>query len=73
MNNVFIITNPKQQIKWMCYDIFITDCMHVVNQNFDVLQMKLRNSSYGYIVNGVFRTKKWIRDNSVNVLGFIDY
>jgi hypothetical protein len=32
----------------------------------------LVGGSYGYIVSGKFRTKKWINKNSVNVLGFVE-
>ncbi len=65
------ITNPKVQIKWMCYDAFITTDRQVVNLSFEPKKEMLVGGSYGYFVNGKFRTKKWINQNCVNVLGFI--
>lgn len=67
------ITNPETQIKWMCYDIFITTEKQVVNQSFGPVKERLVSGSYGYTVNGVFRSKKWINKNSVNVLGAIEF
>lgn len=70
MNN--IITSPETQIKWMCYNIFITTDKRVVNQKFNLLKEQLIGGSYCYFVNGKYRTKKWINKNSINVLGFIE-
>ena len=72
MNNANI-TSPRTQIKWMCRDIFITIDKVVINQDFNVLSEKLCNSSFGYKCDGKFRTKKWINENSFNVLGLIDF
>jgi hypothetical protein len=70
MNNTKI-TNPETQIKWMCFDIFITTDSQVFNLDFIPKREILNGGSYGYIVDSRFRTKKWIRVNCVNVLGKI--
>lgn len=67
------ITSPETQIKWMCFDIFITTDKQVVNQSFELVKERLVSGSYGYTVSGVFRSKKWINKNSINVLGFIEF
>lgn len=59
-NKLTKITVPGQQIKWMCFDIFITTDKQVVNQSFEPVKERLVSGSYGYTVNGVFRSKKWI-------------
>ena len=71
--NKTVITNPETQIKFMCHNIFITINNIAVNQNFNVLKERLNNQSSGYTVNGTFRTKKWIKENCVNVLGFVTF
>lgn len=59
-------------IKWICYDIAITIDNHVFNlYTRNKLKERLVNGSYGYTVNGLFRTKKWIRENCSNVFGFV--
>jgi hypothetical protein len=65
------ITNPETQIKWMCYNIFITTDSQVFNLDFTPKKEILNGGSYGYIVNGRFHSKKWIRNNCANVLGLI--
>ena len=67
-----IITSPETQIKWMCYNIFITTDKRVINQKFNLLKEQLIGGSYCYFVNGKYRTKKWINKNSINVLGLIE-
>lgn len=56
----------------MCFDIFITTDKRVVNQDFDVLSEKLCNTTFGYKCNGKFRSKKYINDNCINVLGYVE-
>jgi hypothetical protein len=68
MKNIF---SPETQIKWMCENIFITIDKKVVDQDFNLLQERINGGSYGYTVDGKFRTKKWINEHCVNVLGFI--
>lgn len=57
-NKKLIITNPRTQIKWMCYDILITYDKQVVNLSLEHIKERLVGGSYGYTVNGIFRTKK---------------
>ena len=59
------------KIKWMCHDIYITIDKVVMNKDFNVLKEKLNNTTLGYKVNGKFHSKKWINENSVNVIGLI--
>lgn len=73
MKHKHIIYQPKTQIKFMCFDIFITIDNIVVNQQFNLLKEQLIGGSYCYFCNGKYRTKKWIRERCVNVLGYIDY
>jgi len=63
--------NPEKHIKWMCYNIFITTDKQVVNQKFNLLKEQLIGGSYCYFVDGKYRTRKWINDNCINVLGYI--
>ena len=72
-NNSIKITEPQKQIAWMCFDIFITTDKQVVNQSFALVKERLVSGSYGYTVNGIFRSKKWINKNCVNFLGAIDF
>ena len=63
--------SPETTIGWMCYNIFITIDNQVVNLSFEPLKEQLIGGSYCFFCNGKYRTKKWIRNNSVKVLGFI--
>lgn len=54
-----------------CYDVVITSDGKVYDKNLKPKKEMLVGGSYGYIVDGKFRTKKWIRNNCTNVLGFI--
>jgi len=63
--------NPQKLIKWMCFDCLISIDIQVVNLSFEPRKEMIVGGSYGYFVNGKFRTKKWIRENCVNVLGLI--
>jgi len=64
-----IFNNPEKHIKFLCFDIYIT----TDNQVFSLLKRKLKEQliggSYCFYCNGKYRTKKWIRENCVNVLG----
>ena len=66
-----IFDNPENTIKFLCFDIYIT----TDNQVFSLLKRKLKEQliggSYCYFCNKKYRTKKWIRNNCVNVLGKI--
>lgn len=62
---------PEKYIKWMCYDIFISIDNQVFNLSLKPLKEQLIAGSYCYFCNGKYRTKKWIRENCINVLGFI--
>lgn len=71
MKNNANITSPETEIKWICYNIFITIDKRVVNQDFNLLKEQLIGGSYCYYVDGKYRTKKWINENSTNVIGLI--
>lgn len=64
-----VFENPQIYIKEMCYDIYIT----IDNQVFSLLGTKLKEQlqggSYCFYCNGKYRTKKWIKENRINVLG----
>jgi hypothetical protein len=66
-----IFNNPKETIKFLCFDIYIT----TDNQVFSLKRRKLREQliggSYCYFCNGKYRTKTWIRKNCVHVLGVV--
>ena len=64
-----IFNNPEKHIKFLCFDIYIT----IDNQVFSLKRKKLKEQliggSYCYFCNGKYRTKTWIRENYINVLG----
>ncbi len=62
---------PEKFIKWMCFDIFISIDNQVFNLSLEPKKEQLSGGSYGFIVDGKFRTKKWIRENCIKVLEFI--
>lgn len=62
---------PEKYIGWICYDSFITINNQVLNMSFEFKKEVLRGNSYCYFINGAYRTKKWIRENCVKVLGYI--
>jgi hypothetical protein len=66
-----IKSKPEIYVKWMCYDCFITIDKQVVNLSFELKKEMLVGGSYGYYVDGKFRTKKWINFNCCKVLGHI--
>lgn len=66
-----IIRQPEKYIKWMCYNLFISIDNQVFNLSFKPLKEQLIGGSYCYYVNGRYRTKKWIQENSTNILGLI--
>lgn len=72
MKNNANITSPETEIKWICYNIFITIDKRVINQYFNLLKCQLIGGSYCYYVNGAYRTQEWINKNSVNVLGLVE-
>ncbi len=61
--------HPEVYLEWMCYNIFITTDNQVVNQKFNLLTERLIGGSYCFRCNGKYRTRKWIEENRVNVLG----
>ena len=63
--------HPEKYISWMCYDFFITIDNQVINMSFELKNEVLRCNSYCYFINGAYRTKKWIRNNCIKVLGLI--
>jgi len=64
-----IFENSEKYVKFMCFDIYIS----IDNQVFTLLERKLKEQliggSFCYFCNGKYRTKKWIKENCVNVLG----
>lgn len=67
------ITIPEKEIKFMRYNIFITIDNQVFDLSFKPVIERVVSGAYGYTVNGIFRSKKWIRKNCVNVLGYIGF
>jgi hypothetical protein len=66
-----IKSSPEKFIGWMCYDAFITLDNQVVDLSFNPRKERLIGGSYCFYVNGKYRTRKWIRENCVKVLGLI--
>ena len=66
-----IIANPEKYIKWMCYNSLISIDSQVFKLSLKLMKEQLIGGSYCYYCNGKYRTKKWIRENCVEVLGFI--
>jgi len=64
-----ILNNPELYIKFLCYDIYITSDNQVFNLSMTKLKEQLIGGSYCFRCNGKYRTKKWIRENCINVLG----
>ena len=62
---------PEKYIKWMCYDCLISIDSQIFNLSFEQKKEGLSGGSYGYYIEGKFRTKKWIRENCKKVLGYI--
>lgn len=63
---------PEIDIKWMCFNIFITKDKKVLNQDFCEQKQHIINGVIHYKVNGFLRSKQWINQHSVNVLGCIE-
>lgn len=63
--------NPELYFKWMCYNLLITTDNQVFNLSFKRMKEQLIGGSYCFYCNGKYRTKKWIRNNSTEVLGRI--
>jgi hypothetical protein len=66
-----IKTEPERYIGWMCYDIFISIDNQVVDLSFNPRKEQLIGGSYCFYVEGKYRTRKWIRENCIKVLGLI--
>lgn len=62
---------PELYIKWMCYNLLITTDNQVFNLSFEKMKEQLIGGSYCFYCNGRYRTKKWIRENSVIILGLV--
>lgn len=77
MNNVYKkkvkFADLKTQIKWMCYDVFISVDKLIVYHDFSVCKSKLVNTTIYYFINGNWRNKQLINKNCVNVLGFVEF
>jgi len=68
-----VIENPELYFKFMCFDVLITIDNQVFNLSFKKLKEQLIGGSYCFYCNGKYRTKKYIRENCVNVLGRVGY
>ena len=66
-----IINNPEKYIKWMCYDILISIDNQVFNLSYRKLKMQLIGGSYCFYCNKRYRSTSWIRNNCINILGFV--
>ena len=64
-----IFNNPETYIKFLCFDIYIITDNQVFSLKRKKLKEQLIGGSYCYFCNGKYRTKTWIRENCVNVLG----
>ena len=64
--------NIIEKVGWICYDIYITTDNQVFNLSFRKLKEQLKGGSYGYTVNGKFKTKKWIKEHCCNVKNIIE-
>lgn len=75
MNNLLtekqITENPEKYFKFMCYNLRIPTDNQVFNLSFKPMKEQLIGGSYCYFCNGKYRTKKWIRNNCIKVLGLI--
>ena len=70
INTNKIQANPEIFIKWMCYNLLISIDNQVFNLLLNPMNEKLIGGSYCYYCNGRYRTRKYIRENCVDVLGF---
>lgn len=68
-----ITNNPENHFKFMCYNLLITTDNQVFNLSFEPMKERLIGGSYCYYCNGKYRTRKYIRENCVNVLGRIEH
>lgn len=66
-----IFENSEKFIKFICFDIYITTDNQVFSLKAKKLKEQLIGGSYCYYCNGKYRTKKWIRENCINVLGLV--
>lgn len=73
MTNNANIKDPLTEIKWICYNIYITIDKRVINQDFNLLREQLIGGSYCYRCDGKYRTKSWINRNCVEVLGHVEF
>ena len=63
--------NTEKYIKWMCYNLLISVDNQVFNLSMKPLKEQLIGGSYCFYCKGRYRTKKWIRERSANVLGCV--
>jgi hypothetical protein len=62
---------PEKYIKWMCFNLLISIDSQVFNLKLKPMAEKLIGGSYCYYCNGRYRTKRYIRENCINVFGFV--
>jgi len=61
----------EKYIKWMCFNLLISTDNQVFNLLFKPMKEQLIGGSYCFYCNGKYRTKKYIKENCLEVLGFI--
>ena len=44
----------------------------MINDIVELVKEKLNNTTYGYKIDGKFRSKSWINRNCVEVLGHVE-
>jgi hypothetical protein len=66
-----ITENLHIYINAMCYNIYITTDNQFINLSFDKMKEQLIGGSCCFYCNGKYRTRKWIDENSVDVLGIV--
>lgn len=66
-----IFENTELYIKFMCFDIYITTDNQVFTLQRRKLKEQLIGGSYCFYCNNKYRTKKWIKNNCVKILGLV--
>ena len=62
-----------KKIKYMCYNVYITTDNEVYSLHLNKLKERLKDGSYGYTVNGVFKSTTFIMKHCVNISKNICY
>jgi len=75
MNSLDTQNNRKifEKVKWLCGDSYITIDNKVFSLSFKEKKEVLKGGSYCFYICGDYRTKKWIRENCINIDGIKDF